>query len=179
MDVVIILVRFRQLILLHEERIEPFPPAQLIHLVHLDRFERANFDANLAAHADRNVDVERRRIKLRLAHVIGLLVVALDNVDALRRAFLLANLARHAAQARFGIVVVNQERKGPVILRQRRALLRILHRYEPLLYEITSDEILRRDCHSFEDAGADHNYRSTSPITISTLPRITITSATV
>ena len=131
--------------------------AQLENLVHLDRFERANLDANLATHADRNVDVEDRRIKLRFAHVIGLLVLALDDVDALRRAFLLANLAGDAAQTGLRIVVVeNQERKIAVVLWQRNPLLRILHGDQPILLEITPDEISRRDRHALEYSGAKH-----------------------
>src|SRR5437762_9984592 len=158
--------------------IEPLALTQLEFLVHLDRLKRANLDANLAAHANRDVDVEHLRIKLRFAHVIGLLVVALDDVDALRRAFLLADFARHAAQARILIVpVVNQERKISIIFRKWTALLRVLHRDQALLIEITSDKVSCRDGHSFEYACANH--RSTSPITISMLPRITITSATV
>src|SRR5207237_6118321 len=97
-------------------------------------------------------DVEDLRIKLGLAHVIRLLVVALSNIDALRRAFFLTNLARHTAQSGLRIVVVNQDRKIAVVLRQRNSLLRILHRYQPLLLEITSDEVTGRIRHSFEYA---------------------------
>src|SRR4030095_5822739 len=92
--------------------------------------------------------------------------------------FFLANLAGDTAQARVGIVVVvNQERKIPGIFRKWTALLRVLHRSQAFLLEITSDKVPCRNGHSFEYACANH--RSTSPITISTLPRITITSATV
>ena len=86
--------------------IESLALTQLKFLVHLDRLERTNLDANLAAHADRDIDVEHLRVKLRFAHVIGLSVVALNDVDALRRTFFLANLAGDAAQARVRIVVV-------------------------------------------------------------------------
>src|SRR2546423_12947980 len=106
MNFVIILVRFRKLFFSKEQLIESFALTQFKILVHLDRFERTNFDADLAAHANRDVDVEHLRIKLRLAHVIGLLVVALNNIDALRRAFFLANLSRDAAQARFWLICV-------------------------------------------------------------------------
>ena len=37
--------------------------AQLELVVHLDRFKRANLDANLAAHANRDIDVEDRRVE--------------------------------------------------------------------------------------------------------------------
>ena len=66
--------------------------------VHLDRLKRTHLDANLAAHAHRNIDVELSRINLRLPHVIRLLVLALLDVDTLRRALLLADLASHASQ---------------------------------------------------------------------------------
>src|SRR5437763_4706941 len=155
-----------------------FPLTQLEFLVHLDRLEFTHLDANLTAHTDRDVDVEHLRVKLRFAHVIGLFVLTLDDVNALRRTFFLANLASYATQTRVRIViVVNQERKISVIFRQWTALLRVLHRGQAFLLEITSDKVPRRDGHSLEYACANH--RSTSPITISTLPRITITSATV
>jgi len=35
-------------------------------LVHFDRFKRTNLYANLAAHTNRDVDIEHRRKKLRL-----------------------------------------------------------------------------------------------------------------
>src|SRR5882757_1007751 len=158
--------------------IEPLALTQLKFLVHLDRLEWTYLDADLAAHAHRDIDIEHLRIKLRFAHVIGLSVVALDDVNALGRTFFLANLAGDTAQARVGIVVVvNQDRKIPIIFRKRAALLRVLHRGQSFLLEITSDKVPRRDGHSLEYACANH--RSTSPITISMLPRITITSATV
>src|ERR1043166_4700004 len=178
MDLVVIGVRLGQLLLAHEQGVESLAAAQFKNLVHLDGFERTDFDANLATHADGDIDVESRRIKLLLAHVIGLLVLALDDVDALRRTFLLANLARYAAQTGLRVVgVEHQERKVPVVLRQRVALLRILDGDQPILLEITPDEVSQSHGHSIQNAKTNH--RSTSPITISMLPRITITSATV
>src|SRR5437773_9815490 len=98
--------------------IEPLPLTQLEFLVHLDRLKWTDLNANLAAHADRNVDIEHLRVKLRFAHVIGLLVVALDDVDALRRTFLLANLACHTAQAGVrNVAVENEKREIPIVLR--------------------------------------------------------------
>src|SRR6266404_4077625 len=152
-------IRLRQLVLAQKQCVESLAFTELKFLVHFDRFERTNLDANLAAHTDRDIDVEYRRIKLRLAHVIGLLVFALNNIDALRRAFLLADLARHAAQTGFRIVaVVREERKVAIVLGQRNALLRILHRDQTILLEITSDEVPGRDRHSLEYARADHAY---------------------
>src|SRR5262249_42299517 len=96
--------------------IESLALTQLEFLVHLDRLEWTLLETNLAAHADRDVDIELLRIKLRLAHVIGLFVLALDNVNALRRPFLLANFARHAAQARVPIVAVAaRDREIPLV----------------------------------------------------------------
>src|SRR5206468_10084171 len=73
--------------------------------------------------------------------------------------------------------LINEKREIAVVLGKRIAFLRVLHRDQPLFVEITPDEVSRRNRHAFEYACANH--RSTSPITISTLPRITITSATV
>src|SRR5438552_17960416 len=158
--------------------IEPLPLTQLEFLVHLDRLEWTHLDANLTAHAHRDVDIEHLRVKLRFAHVIGLFVLTLDDVNALRRTFFLANFARHAAQPPMWIAaVVNQEWKIPVVFRKRTTFRRVLHRNQPILLEITSDKVSCRYSHSLQYACANH--RSTSPITISTLPRITITSATV
>ena len=162
MNFVIILVRLRQVILPQKEVIKPLALTQLEVLVHLDRLKRAHLDANLAAHAYRDVDVEYLWVKLRFAHVIGLFVVALDDVNALRRTFLLANLACHAAQSGMWIAPVeNEKRKISVILWKRRSLLRILHRDQPVLLEITSDEVSRRDGHSLEYACANHLFTST------------------
>src|SRR5437667_12448408 len=114
--------------------IEPLPLTQLEFLVHLDRLEWTHLDANLTAHTDRDVDVEHLRVKLRFAHVIGLFVLALDDVNALRRTFLLTNFARHAAHPRVRIVPIeNEKRKIPVIFREWTALLRVLHRNQPIL----------------------------------------------
>jgi hypothetical protein len=63
-------------------------------LIHLDRVEGADLDADLAAHADRDIDVE----DLGALEGLALLIALHDDVDALRRALLLADLAGHAAQ---------------------------------------------------------------------------------
>src|SRR6266567_7868688 len=166
MNLVIIPVRFGKLLFAQKQVIEPLAFTQLEILVHLNRLEWTDLDANLAAHADRDVDVEHLRIKLRFTHVIGLFVVTLDDVDALRRTFLLADFARHAAHAGMRIVAVkNEKRKIAVILRQRTPFLRILHSDQAFLLEVTSDKVPRRDGHPLEYACAYH--RSTSPITIS------------
>src|SRR5438128_2219534 len=73
-----------------------------------------------------------------------------------RPAFFLTNLARHAPQPGLRIVVVNQDRKVAVVLRQRNSLLRILHRDQAVLLEITSDEVTRRNRHPLEYARTNH-----------------------
>src|SRR6266487_1672678 len=139
--------------------IESLALTQLEFLVHFDRLEWTDLDTNLAAHTDRDVDIEHLRIKLRLAHVIGLFVLALNDVNALWRTFLLANFARHAAQPRVRIVtVVNQKWKIPIIFRKRTALLRVLHRDQTFLLKITSDKVTCRDGHSLEYACANHRF---------------------
>src|SRR4029079_3782819 len=104
MDLVIVPVRFGKLLFAQKQVIDPLALTQFKFLVHLDRLEWTHLDANLTAHADRDVDVEYLWVKLRFAHVIGLSVVALDDVDALRRTFFLANLTGDAAQPRVRIV---------------------------------------------------------------------------
>ena len=136
--------------------IESLALTELEILVHLDRFKRTNLDADLATHADRNVDVEHRRIKLRLAHVVGLFVVALNNIDALRRTLLLADLAGHAAQSGFRIVVINQNRKVAVVFWERISLFRILHGDQAVLLKIASGKIPERNRHSLQNSRADH-----------------------
>src|SRR5207253_1386312 len=76
-DATIIVVRLRQIILAHQQRIETFATAKLEFLVHLDRLKWANLDANLAAHANGDINVEDFCVKLWFADVIGLLVFAL------------------------------------------------------------------------------------------------------
>src|SRR6185503_12282866 len=160
MNLVIIAVGFGKLLFAQKQVIEPLALTQLEFLVHLDRLKWTDLDANLAAHADRDVDVEHLWVKLRFAHVIGLFVVALNDVDALRRAFLLANFARHAAQPRVRIVPIeNENRKIPVIFGKRTALFGVLHRSQALLLEITSDEVPCRDGHSLEYTCANHSVR--------------------
>src|SRR4030095_183294 len=146
--------------------IESLALTQLEFLVQFCRLEWTYLDTNLAAHADRDVDIEHLRIKLRFAHVIGLFVLALDNVNALRRTFFLANFARHAAQPCVRIVPIeNQERKIPVIFGERTALLRVLHRNQALLLEITSDKVTCRDGHSLEYACANHRFARVKRVT--------------
>src|SRR5881398_133703 len=122
--------------------IESLALTQLEFLVHLDRLKWANLDANLAAHANGDINVEDFWVKLWFAHVIGLLVFALYDVNALRWAFLLTNLTRDTTQACVRIVaVINEKWKIPVILGKRISLLRVLHRDQAFLVEITPDKV--------------------------------------
>ncbi len=144
-NLLVILVRSGQLLLRVEQLAEPVVRTQLKHLVHPDGVEGADFHADLAAHAHRHVNVEHRRIELLLAHEVRLLVLALLDVDAARRALLFADLARHAAQPRVRVLpVVQQKRKHPRCFRQRQPLLRILHRRQPILLHIAAEEVPRR-----------------------------------
>src|SRR5215813_2433164 len=139
--------------------IESLALTQLEFLVHLNRLEWTDLDTNLAAHADRDVDVEHLWVKLWFTHVVGLFVLALNDVDALWRTFFLANFTCHAAQPRVRIVsVINKKRKIPVIFRQWSQHFRILHRNQAFLLEITSDKVPRRDGHSLEYACANHRF---------------------
>jgi len=140
--------------------VEPITSAQLKILVHLDCLERTDFDANLATHAHRDVDIEHRRIKLRFAYIIRLFVFALCDVDALRRTLLLANLAGDTSQARVCILtVVNQEWEIPIVFGQRVSLFRVLNRYQTIRFKIAADEISRRHRHAFEYACTEHCLR--------------------
>ncbi len=145
MNLVIVLVRFRQLLAIQQQPAKPVVGRQLKFVVHLDRFERTHLNADLAAHAHRNVDIELRRINLQLAHVVRLLVLALLDIDALGRTLFLADLAGHAPQPLLPVrPVIHQERKIPRSLRQRQPLLRILHRRQPFLRDKAPGKILRR-----------------------------------
>src|SRR5262249_42458918 len=70
---------------------------------------------------------------------------ALLDVDTLRRAFLLTDLACHAAQTLFPIVtVVDEEREVPRGLGQRSTLLRVLDGRQSFLRDKAPGKILRR-----------------------------------
>ena len=106
------------------------------------------------------VDVEDRGVELQLAGGVGLLVLALLDVDALRRAFLLADLAGDAAQRahRVGGVLGDEEGEVAVVLRQDGALLGILDRDQPRRVVEAAHEVFRGDGETFDDAGAEHGF---------------------
>src|ERR1035438_1355625 len=181
MYLAVVIIRLRQLFFSLQQGAEPVAGAQLILDVHLDGIERADLNADLAAHADRDVNVEGLRLELQLASVVGFPGGVLDDIDALGRTFLLADQASHAAQALLPIfTIMHQEREVARRLCLRQPLLGILYRHEPVFLDVTAQKVPRRLRHAFEDALAQHGraHRSTSPITISTLPRMITTSAT-
>src|SRR5438128_4592952 len=113
--------------LVEQQRFKSVGGAQLKFLIHLDRLEGADLNANLAAHANRDINVENGRVKLRLADVIGLFIFALCDVNALGRTFLLTNLASDAAQSGRGInAIKDQERKVAGVFLKRQALVGVL-----------------------------------------------------
>jgi hypothetical protein len=75
MNLVIIFVRLSQLPAVEQQPAKTVRRAQLKLGIHLDRFKGTNLDANLATHADGNINVEARRIKLRFAQGIRLFVL--------------------------------------------------------------------------------------------------------
>ena len=155
MNPAVMLVRFDQLVLGQQQAAEAVVRAQFKLGVHLDGVERTNFDANLAAHAHRNINVKHGGIKLGLSFVIRLLVLAFDDVNALRRAFLLANLTGHAAQSLLRVVaIINQKGKLPGVFLGRQAFLGILHGGEPVLRDVTPEEIPGGHRHALDDCFA-------------------------
>ena len=131
--------------------------AQLEFRVHLDGLERADLDANLAAHANRDVDIENLRVELRFADVIRLFVLALLDVNALWGTFLLANLARHTTHPGVRIMAVeNEERKIARGFLGRQTFFRILDRRQPVCLDVTADKVPRRFRQPFNDAFTQH-----------------------
>ena len=125
MNGMIVVVGLRQIALVQEQSFETIKPTQLINLVHLDRIEWANLHANLAAHAYGDIDVENARMFLRLT-----LFIALENnIDALWRTFLFADLAGNTAKSFLWIAaVMDQKWKIAGVLLQQKPLLGILNR---------------------------------------------------
>ena len=97
---------------------------------------------------------------MRFANVIGLPVLAFDDVNALRRAFFLANLAGHAAQAGVRVLAIEkQERKISRGFFLRQPFFGILDGGQPLFFEITAKEIASGLAHAFNDAFTKHKKR--------------------
>src|SRR5205814_7807985 len=133
MDFPIILVGPGELMFVEQQPAEAVAVAQLEFRVHLDGLERADLDANLAAHANRDVDIENVRVELRFANVIRLFVLALFDVNALWGTFLLASLAGHTTHPGARILAAeNEERKIARSSLGRQTVFGILDRRQPV-----------------------------------------------
>src|ERR1035437_10889900 len=106
MNLVVVLVLLGELFAIEEESAKAVVGGQLKVGIHLDGFKRADFNADLAAHADGDVDIEAGGIELWLADIIRLLVFGLVDVDALWGALFFADLAGDAAPAGFPVAGV-------------------------------------------------------------------------
>ena len=133
--------------------------------VHFDRVEGANFDADLTAHADGDVDVKGRRLELVFADKIWLFRLVFLNENALRRAFLFADLASDATKPLHRIAPVeNKKRKVSIVLFSGDLLFRILDRGEVFRIMVTPDKILCRLSHPFNDSCAKHRFVYLDPL---------------
>jgi len=118
-NVIVVLVRFGELLLIQEEGSEAVGGGEFEVGVHLDGVEGADLDADLAAHADGDIDVEFSGIELGFADGVGLFVRALFDEDALGGTLFFADLAGDAAHALLPIfAVVDEEGEIAVIGRQ-------------------------------------------------------------
>src|ERR1700679_1934745 len=157
MNLVKIIVRLGQLLSPPQQAPKAVIRTQFKSGIHFDRVERAHFNTDLAAHTYRNIDVENSRVKLRFAQIIWLLVFALFNEDALRRALFFTNLARHTSQALLPVVaVIDEERKVPRRLRLRQPFLRKLNGGQPVLADVAAKEILSRLRQPLQDTFTKH-----------------------
>src|SRR5688572_22455841 len=71
MQLVVILVGLSQPRLIQQETVETVRMTQFEFSVHLDGLERTDLNANLAAHANRNVDIEDLGVLLRAAFFVA------------------------------------------------------------------------------------------------------------
>src|SRR6185437_12150448 len=163
-NLVVVLVRLRQLVPIEHQAAEAVIRRQIELYVHLDGVERADLNADLARHADRNVDIEPRRVELRLAHRVRLLVLAFLDEDALRRAFLLADLAGNATHPRIPFrAVVDEKRKVARSLDLRQLLFGILHRGQAVFRDVAAEKVTCRLRETFEDAVTEHGWPPARP----------------
>src|ERR1700731_566531 len=151
MDLVKVFLRLSQFCFAPQQSVEAIIRTQFESSVHFDGVERTDFHADLTAHADGDIDVKYRRIKLWLPQIVWLLVLALFNEDAFGRAFFFANLAGNTAQALLRIVaVVNKEWKIARCLGLGQAFFRKLNGGQPVLADVAAEEIsgcLRQTLH--------------------------------
>jgi hypothetical protein len=128
--------------------------------VHFDRVEGTDLDAYLATHADREVNVENAGLVLKLAQVIGLLGLVLDDVDAPGRALDLADQAGDTPQALGWVFpVVHEEREHPGVFRGGNLFFRILDGRQTISLDVTPDEISGRRRQTVDQAAAEHAAR--------------------
>ena len=119
-------------------------------VVHLDGVEGADFDADLAAHANGDIDVEAGGIELRLADGVRLFVGALLNEDALGRALFFADEAGDTAEAGLWVsAVVDEERKVAGGFDARGALFGKLDGGKARFIDIAAEKVSGRLCESF------------------------------
>ena len=158
MNRVVVLVGFRELFAIEEQGAEAVGRRDLENLIHLDGVEGADLDADLAAHANGSIDVKDCWIQLGFAGGVRFIDGALVDVDAFRRALLLADLARDATERAHGIngVFGDEEREIAVGLGQLRRHLRILERRETRGIMEAAREVLRGDGQSFDYSGTEH-----------------------
>ena len=144
-----------ELFFVQQQALEPIAGAKRIFDVHLDRIKGTDLGANLAAHAHGNIDVEGFGMRLQLAGMVGLFGRVFDDVNALRRTFLLADQTGDTTQAQFRIVtIINQEGKAAGVLLRRKFFFRVLHRWKALFAGVTAQEISGSFRHTFNDAGS-------------------------
>ena len=142
MNLVVVLVRFREPLLGPEEIVEAILGAEFEGCIHLDRVEGADLYADLAAHADGDINLELRGVELGLAGGVGLFVGALVDEDALGRAFLFADETGDAAQAGHRVcAVVYEEREIPRRFDSRGSFFRELNCGQPLLADVAAEKV--------------------------------------
>jgi|GEM_PF-4012526 len=158
MDLVIIAIGLRQAFTIEEEILKAISRRDLEDFIHLDRIERTNLDADLAAHADGSIDAKDGGVELEFAGGVRFLVLALLDDDALRRAFFFADLASDAPERTHGIgrILGDEKREVAIIFWQDRLLLWVLYRHHALRIVVAPGEVFRRDDETIDDAGAEH-----------------------
>src|SRR5271156_732886 len=112
MDIAVIRVGLGQPRLVPEKSAKAVIGAQFKFSVHLDGFKRADFDASLATHTDRNINIEDCWVKLQFTNCVRLFILAFFDIDALGRAFLLTDLAAYTTHSGLPIVaIIDKKRK--------------------------------------------------------------------
>ena len=158
-NLVVVLVGLGEPLLVEQKAAEAVVGAEVVVHIHLDGVEGADFNADLAAHADGDVDIEDGRVGLQLADGVGLLVGALLDEDALGRTLLLADLTGDAAHSGLPVrAIVDQEGKAARSLNLRDAFLGILDRDQPVFADVAAEKVSGSLREAFEDAITDHGW---------------------